>query len=105
MKFAIVGAGAIGAFVGAMLANSGEDVTLIARGPHLRAMQQRGVRVRGEVGEFAAHPAATDDPAAVGPVDDIRMLVQAHVIDVLRTGRRRETRNRVRSGREVRQEF
>jgi len=35
MKFAVVGAGAIGAFVGAMLAKSGEDVTLIARGPHL----------------------------------------------------------------------
>ena len=44
MKFAIVGAGAIGAFAGAMLAKAGEDVTLIARGPHLRAMQERGNR-------------------------------------------------------------
>ena len=47
MKYAIVGAGAIGAFAGAMLARAGEDVTLIARGPHLRAMQEHGVRVRG----------------------------------------------------------
>ena len=65
MKFAVVGAGAIGAFVGAMLAKSGEDVTLIARGAHLRAMQERGVRVIGSLGEFEVHPAATDDPAAL----------------------------------------
>src|SRR5437870_7908169 len=83
MKFAIVGAGAIGAFVGAMLTNSGEDVTLIARGPHLRAMQQRGVRVRGEVGEFAAHPAATDDPAAVGPVDVVLLTLKAHSLTAM----------------------
>ena len=78
MKFAIVGAGAIGAFTGAMLAKSGEDVTLIARGPHLRTMQERGVRVRGEAGEFAVHPAATDDPAAVGPVDVVLLTLKAH---------------------------
>jgi 2-dehydropantoate 2-reductase len=78
MKFAIVGAGAIGAFAGAMLARSGEDVTLIARGPHLRAMQEHGVRVRGEIGEFAAHPTATDDPAAVGPVDVVLLTLKAH---------------------------
>src|SRR6266571_1516870 len=78
MKFTVVGAGAIGAFTGAMLAKSGEDVTLIARGPHLRAMQERGVRVRGEAGEFAAHPAATDDPAAVGPVDVVLLTLKAH---------------------------
>jgi len=52
MKFAVVGAGAIGAFVGALLAKAGEDVTLIARGAHLRAMQEHGVRVRGAIGEF-----------------------------------------------------
>ncbi|HXG64547.1 MAG TPA: 2-dehydropantoate 2-reductase [Blastocatellia bacterium] len=78
MKFAVVGAGAIGAFVGAMLARSGEDVTLIARGAHLRAMQEKGVRVRGPLGEFVAHPAATDDPAAVGPVDVVLLTLKAH---------------------------
>ena len=52
MKFAIVGAGAIGAFLGAMLARADEDVTLIARGPHLRAMQQHGIRIRGQLEEF-----------------------------------------------------
>jgi 2-dehydropantoate 2-reductase len=78
MRFAIVGAGAIGAFAGAMLARSGEDVTLIARGAHLRAMQERGVRVRGSLGEFEARPAATDDPAAVGPVDVVMLTLKAH---------------------------
>lgn len=83
MKFAIVGAGAIGAFVGAMLAKSGEDVTLIARGAHLRAMQQRGVRVRGEIGEFEAHPAATDDPANVGEVDVVLLTLKAHSLPAM----------------------
>lgn len=78
MRFAIVGAGAIGAFAGAMLARSGEDVTLIARGPHLRAMQEHGVRVRGSLGEFEARPAATDDPAAAGPVDVVLLTLKAH---------------------------
>lgn len=83
MKFAIVGAGAIGAFVGAMLAKSGEDVTLIARGPHLRAMQRNGVRVRGEIGEFEAHPAATDDPANVGEVDVVLLTLKAHSLPAM----------------------
>jgi len=78
MKFAVVGAGAIGAFAGAMLARSGEDVTLIARGEHLRAMRERGVRVRGSLGEFEARPAATDDPASVGAVDVALLTLKAH---------------------------
>jgi 2-dehydropantoate 2-reductase len=83
MRFAIVGAGAIGAFAGAMLARAGEDVTLIARGPHLRAMQKHGVRVRGEIGEFEAHPTATDDPAAVGPVDLVLLTLKAHSLTAM----------------------
>jgi 2-dehydropantoate 2-reductase len=83
MKFAIVGAGAIGAFVGAMLAKSGEDVTLIARGEHLRAMQERGVRVHGEIGEFEAHPAATDDPATIGVADVVLLTLKAHSLPAM----------------------
>src|SRR6185369_5842829 len=78
MKFAVVGAGAIGALIGAMLSKSGEDVTLIARGPHLRAMQEHGVRVHGALGEFSARPNATDDPATIGPVDYVLLTVKAH---------------------------
>lgn len=78
MKFAVAGAGAIGAFVGALLARAGEDVTLIARGPHLRAMREHGVRVRGEIGEFVVHPSVTDDPATVGVVDVVILSLKAH---------------------------
>ena len=61
MKFAVVGAGAIGAYVGAALARGGSEVTLIARGAHLEAMQEHGVRVLSPRGDFQAHPETTDD--------------------------------------------
>jgi len=83
MKFAIVGAGAIGAFVGAMLARAGEDVTLIARGAHLRAMQAHGVRVRGEVGDFQINAKATDDPQTVGEVDVVILTLKTHSVPAM----------------------
>jgi len=83
MKYAIVGAGAIGALVGAMLARAGEDVTLIARGPHLRAMQERGVRVRGALGDFDARVSATDDPAEIGNVDVVLLTLKAHSLTTM----------------------
>ena len=78
MKIAIVGAGAIGAFLGAKLALSGEKVYLIARGAHLQAMQTHGVRVKSPEGDFEAHPNATDDYESVGPVDFVFLTVKAH---------------------------
>ena len=78
MRFAIYGAGAIGAYLGAKLALAGEDVVLIARGAHLRAMQESGVRVRSPEGNFEAHPTATDDPTEVGEVDFLVLTVKAH---------------------------
>ena len=88
MRFAIVGAGAIGAFLGAMLARAGEDVTLIARGAHLRAMQEHGVRVRGEIGEFQVPITATDDPATVGEVDVLVLTLKAHSVPAIVAGLR-----------------
>jgi 2-dehydropantoate 2-reductase len=78
MRFAVVGAGAIGAFMGAMLSRAGDDVTLIARGHHLLAMRERGVRVHGISGDFVARPSVTDDPAVVGPVDVVLLTLKAH---------------------------
>src|SRR3989440_434814 len=83
MKFAIVGAGAIGAFLGAMLARAGEDVTLVARGAHLHAMQKHGVRVRGEIGEFQVPVTATDDTATVGEVDVVVLTLKAHSVPAI----------------------
>lgn len=78
MRFAVVGAGAIGAFVGALLSRAGEDVTLIARGPHQLAMREHGVRVRGAIGDFVVHPKVTDDPATIGEVDVAILTLKAH---------------------------
>jgi 2-dehydropantoate 2-reductase len=78
MRFAIVGAGAIGGFVGAMLARSGEDVALIARGPHLKAIQERGLRITGSIGEFDVKVQASDDPAVIGPADVVFITLKAH---------------------------
>jgi len=83
MKFAVAGAGAIGAFAGAMLCRSGEDVTLIARGAHLRAMKDCGLRVRGSLGEFEVRPAVTDDPGSIGVVDVVLLTVKAHSLTEL----------------------
>ena len=83
MKFAIVGAGAIGAFLGAMLARAGEDVTLIARGPHLQAMQEHGVRVRGEVGDFQVNAKATDNPNDVGETDVLVITLKTHSLPTI----------------------
>jgi 2-dehydropantoate 2-reductase len=56
-------------------------VTLIARGPHLAAMRERGgVEVRSERGDFSARVAATDDMTAVGPVDCVVIALKAHQI-------------------------
>jgi len=78
MKFLIAGAGAIGGYLGARMAQAGQDVTLYARGPHLRAMQERGLRVIGGEGEFEVHPRVVGDLAEAGPMDVIFLGVKAH---------------------------
>jgi 2-dehydropantoate 2-reductase len=78
MRVAVLGAGAIGAYVGAALARGGTDVHLIARGENLEALRSRGVRVRSPRGDFEAHPPATDDSREVGPVDFVFLGLKAH---------------------------
>ena len=78
MKFLIAGAGAIGAYMGACMARAGQDVTLFARGPHLRAMQEHGVRVKSVDGDFEAHPKIAANLEDVGPVDVVFLGVKAH---------------------------
>ena len=78
MRFAVVGAGAIGAYIGASLARGGADVVLIARGAHLHALQRDGVTVLSERGDFAAHPEATDDLAAVAGADVVILGLKAY---------------------------
>ena len=78
MKVAVLGAGAIGAYVGAALARAGTEVHLIARGAHLEALRRNGVRVVSPRGDFDAHPPATDDPTEIGPVDFVFLGLKAN---------------------------
>jgi len=78
MKFLIAGAGAIGAYIGARMAQAGFDVTLFARGPHLRAMQENGVQVKSSDGNFVARPTIVASLQEVGPVDVVFLAVKAH---------------------------
>jgi 2-dehydropantoate 2-reductase len=83
MKFLIVGAGAIGAYIGAKMSRVGLDVTLFARGPHLRAMQEHGVRVQSVDGDFEAHPKISGSLEEVGAVDVVFLGVKAHSLPQL----------------------
>ena len=78
MRFAVLGAGAIGGYVGAALDRGGANVTLIARGPHLAAMRRHGVRVLSPRGDFTARPAVTDDIAAVAGADVVFVALKAY---------------------------
>jgi 2-dehydropantoate 2-reductase len=79
MRFAIVGSGAVGGYFGAKLARYGQDVTFIARGAHLAAIRQHGLRVESSrLGDFVVHAPAHDDPAQVGPVDVVLFAVKAY---------------------------
>jgi 2-dehydropantoate 2-reductase len=78
MKFLVAGAGAIGAYIGARMAHAGFDVTLFARGPHLRAMQEHGVQVKSGEGDFTARPRIAASLEEVGPVDVVFLGVKAH---------------------------
>ena len=78
MRIAIFGAGGAGGYFGARLARSGEDVTFIARGEHLEAIRQHGLRVDSILGDFVVSPAkVTGDPEQVGQVDMILLGVKA----------------------------
>lgn len=77
MRIAVLGAGAIGAYVGAALARGGADVHLVARGANLEAMRANGVRVLSPRGDFSARVPATDDPREIGPVDVVVLGLKA----------------------------
>jgi 2-dehydropantoate 2-reductase len=77
MRVAVIGAGGVGGTFGAALAKAGGDVTFVARGAHLAAMREHGLRVEGDRGETFVSPVqATDDPASIGPVDIVLFCVK-----------------------------
>ena len=79
MRFAILGSGAVGGYFGAKLAKAGQDVTFIARGPHLDAIRSKGLEVKSaKLGDFTVKAAAESDTALVGPVDVAIVSVKAY---------------------------
>jgi len=82
LRICIYGAGAIGGFLGARLSEQ-HDVTLIARGPHLAAMRENGLRLRMGGEERIFHPRCTDDPNEVGPQDYVLVTLKAHSVPAI----------------------
>jgi 2-dehydropantoate 2-reductase len=78
VKIVIAGAGAIGGYIGARLAKAGADVTLFARGPHLQAMRDRGLRVDSAEESFAVRPQVTGSLESIGAADVVFLGVKAH---------------------------
>jgi 2-dehydropantoate 2-reductase len=78
MRFAIFGSGGVGGYFGGRLAQSGNDVTFIARGEHLRVLRSSGLRVESLNGDFVISPAkATDDPKEASNADVVIVGVKA----------------------------
>jgi 2-dehydropantoate 2-reductase len=80
MKVCVMGAGAIGGYLGARFSRAGADVSLVARGAHLAAMRDEGVRIITDDEEFVARPRCTDDPAELGPQDYVVLTLKAHSV-------------------------
>jgi 2-dehydropantoate 2-reductase len=80
MRICVYGAGAIGGLLAARLAKAGVEMSLVARGPHLAAMRERGLTLRTDAETFTVHPRATDDPAELGPQDYVVVTLKAHQV-------------------------
>ncbi|HYM62716.1 MAG TPA: 2-dehydropantoate 2-reductase [Thermoanaerobaculia bacterium] len=80
MRICVVGAGAIGGYMGARLARAGADVSLVARGAHLAAMRANGVRLISEDDDIVERPFCTDDPSERGPQDYVIVALKAHSV-------------------------
>ncbi len=80
MRIAVMGSGGVGGCLGGLLARLGADVTLIARGDHLLAMRQDGLRIIQQTDSFTVPVNATGDPSQVGPVDLVLFAVKTYQI-------------------------
>jgi 2-dehydropantoate 2-reductase len=80
MRICIYGAGAIGGYLGVQLAQAGADVSLVARGAHLAAMRENGLKLLIGDEERIARPRCTDDPTELGVQDFVIICLKAHSI-------------------------
>ncbi len=79
-RICIFGAGAIGGYMAGMMGRAGQEVSIVARGPHLAAIRENGLRLQLDDGESISRPSATDDPAELGPQDYVIVTLKAHSI-------------------------
>src|SRR5258708_30671014 len=80
MKICIYGAGAIGGYLGVQLTRAGADVSLVARGAHLAAMQANGLKLLIGDEERVVQPRCTGNPTELGPQDFVIICLKAHSI-------------------------
>lgn len=78
MKVTVFGAGAIGGHLGALMSRQGYEVSLIARGAHLEAMRENGLKLITGDRQFVTHPHVTDDPSTLGPQDYVVVSLKSH---------------------------
>ena len=85
MRFAVFGAGGLGAYYGARLVEAGYAVSFIARGLHLEAIRENGLKVISPVGDMhLAKPQVTDQPAEIGEVDVVIIAVKSwHIAEII----------------------
>ena len=80
MKICIFGAGAIGGFLGLKLSQAGADVSLVARGPHLAAIQSHGLMLIEDEKEHHANIRSSENPEDIGEQDYVILTLKAHSI-------------------------
>lgn len=76
MKVAVIGAGGVGGYFGARLAQAGHEVTFVARGRHLAAIREHGLAIESALGDVTVRCPAIDDLSALGPVDVAMLCVK-----------------------------
>src|SRR5688572_13036758 len=82
MRIAVIGAGGVGGYFGARLQAAGSDVSFVARGNHLHALQRTGLRLDSPKGDLVLpHVKATDDPATIGSVDVVLVMVKMYDLE------------------------
>jgi 2-dehydropantoate 2-reductase len=86
MRICVYGAGAIGGHLAVRLARGGAEVSVLARGPHLAAIQREGLTVHASDGQFNVRVQASDDPKALGPQDAVVVTVKAPALQAVAEG-------------------
>lgn len=81
MKVAVVGAGGLGSYIGAVLCQAGHDVTLVTRGPHRNAIEAEGLEVRSHAGDFVTQPVCVGSGLEIEGADVTFLATKTYSLD------------------------